>query len=249
MSVLLFVPVWLLKMLKNKNSEYKGFQPADCRVFFDFDNTISKGDVLDDIIQRFSINRDWVALQEAWLEERISAKECLLGQMKGVRISPADLSQYLTTVVLDPHFSSLLAWLRNYGVEPIIVSDNFQTIIEQVLQYNNIHGLTVYANHLEFSNDSLVPSFPYQNPNCRSCAHCKKTHFQKDDPRSIVYIGDGRSDICAAKESDRVYAKDTLLKYFQKHKLACVEFANLGDVHEHLKEEANGTVVTTQRRG
>ncbi|MCX5696960.1 MAG: hypothetical protein NTU54_03145 [Candidatus Omnitrophica bacterium] len=33
---------------------------------FDFDNTITPFDVLDDIIEKFSVNDDWVVYEEAW---------------------------------------------------------------------------------------------------------------------------------------------------------------------------------------
>jgi 2-hydroxy-3-keto-5-methylthiopentenyl-1-phosphate phosphatase len=52
----------------------------------------------------------------------------------------------------------------------------------------------------------------------------------------IIYIGDGRSDICAAKEADIVFAKDTLLEYFKKHDLPCAEFYDLGTVYQYLSE-------------
>ena len=42
----------------------------------------------------------------------------------------------------------------------------------------------------------------------------------------IIYVGDGRSDICPAKEADIVMAKGVLLKYLRSHKLPCVEFNN-----------------------
>ncbi len=236
-------------MLKNKFPNNIAFDPSDCVVFFDFDNTVSVGDILDDIIKRFSINDNWVSLQNDWLKEKISAKECLLGQMKGVRVSKQELNKYLSKVSLDPHFFKLLQWLRALGIEPVIVSDNFKPIIEQILIHKEIKGLKVYANQLRFLKDGLSLSFPYQNKDCLMCAHCKKTQFKKIDPtgkKKIIYIGDGRSDICAALSSDVVFAKDTLLKYFKKHQLDCFEFSGLVDVHDQLQEIFNGAVVASR---
>jgi len=210
------------------------------RVFFDFDNTITTIDVVFDLISRFSISRDWVVLEKAWQSGEINTRECLRGQMRNVRVSSHDLGQYLKTIRLDPYFLRLLELLRQEGVEPVIVSDNFQPIVEFILKNNGIQDAVVYANELRFFKDRLVPSFPYQNPSCPYCAHCKKTHFHDDDPGSmkkIIYIGDGRSDICAALESDIVFAKDDLLEYFRKHRRPCVEFLSLADVADHMKEE------------
>ena len=44
---------------------------SNCRVFFDFDHTITISDILDDIIRRFSINKNWMDLEKSWLEGQI----------------------------------------------------------------------------------------------------------------------------------------------------------------------------------
>jgi len=209
------------------------------RVYIDFDNTVTIGDVLNQLIKRFSINDDWKVLEKAWQLGEISAKECLIGQMRGVRIYQRELDQYLKTIKIDPHFSKLICFLKEKGIELSIVSDNFESIICTILDYNGIKGVPVYANHLRLFRNRLFPSFPHQNPECLLCAHCKKIHFVKEahsmeDP--IIYIGDGQSDICPAKEADIVLAKGVLLKYLKNQKLSCIEFKNLDQVCEYLKE-------------
>lgn len=209
------------------------------RVFLDFDNTVTLGDVLSRLIERFSINNDWKALEDAWESGEISAKECLNEQMKGVRIYQGELNEYLRTIEIDPYFVKLVDLLKEKGIEFSIVSDNFESIIKVILDYNGIKGVPVYANHLRIFRHRLFPSFPYQNPGCSFCAHCKKVHFMndshsKEDP--IIYIGDGRSDICAAREADIVLAKDKLLAYFRRHNLPCIEFNDFNMVYAYLNE-------------
>jgi 2,3-diketo-5-methylthio-1-phosphopentane phosphatase len=212
------------------------------RVFIDFDNTVTKGDVLNEMIERYSISEDWIVLEKAWQLGEISTKECLKGQMKGLRISRQELIKYLKAVQIDPYFSKLIDFLRLREIETCIVSDNFGPVIDIILENNGIKDFKIHANHLKFYKDRVFPSFPHQNPNCSFCAHCKKVHFM-DDTHSkynpIVYIGDGRSDICAAKEADIVFAKDTLLEYFKKHDLACIEFFDLAVVYEYLNERTH----------
>jgi len=209
------------------------------RFFVDFDNTITVGDVLNDLIERYSINSEWVVLERAWQLGEITTKQCLSGQMKGLRVSKEELAKFLKTVEIDPHFKRLIALLREWETEPIIVSDNFEPLIRIILENHGIKDIPVYANHLKFYKDRLFPSFPYQNPDCSFCAHCKKIHFMDDvhsKENPIVYIGDGRSDICAAKEADLVFAKDTLLEYFKQHRLCCIEIDDLRTVFQYLKE-------------
>jgi len=212
------------------------------RVFFDFDNTVTFGDVLNEMIERYSVCDDWIVLEKAWQSGEITTKECLAGQMKWIRISKQELNRYLKTVRIDPYFIKLVGLLREREIPSVIVSDNFEPIIQLILEHNGIKDFGVYANHLRFYKDRVFPSFPYQNPDCTFCAHCKKVHFMNDehsmeDP--IIYVGDGRSDICASKEADIVFAKDTLLRYRKKHDLPCIEFHDLSGVYEYLNKRTS----------
>ncbi len=210
---------------------------SECRFFIDFDNTVTLGDVLNDMIRRFSVGDDWVDLEKYWLLGEITTIKCLTGQMKGIRITQKQLNQYLKTVQIDPYFSKLVDFLRKKGVSPVILSDNFEPFIKAILENNRIEGIKVFANHIKFHKDQPIPSFPYRNPNCPFCAHCKKIHLREGHCLSktkIIYIGDGRSDFCPAMEADLVFAKDALLKYMLKKKRPCIEFRGLDDVYGYL---------------
>jgi 2-hydroxy-3-keto-5-methylthiopentenyl-1-phosphate phosphatase len=211
---------------------------ANCRVFLDFDNTMTASDVLYDLIRRFSINQQWLVLEKAWQEGKIGTKECLEGQLRNVRISKTALHKFLSKVELDPHFHQLLSLLVCEGIKPVILSDNFTYIIEWILNYHGIKDLKVYGNSLRFYRDHLIPSFPYDNPFCLKCAHCKKIHLTKDktENKLIVYVGDGRSDFCPAKVSDIVFAKDSLLRFMTKENLPHISYKHLGDVHRYFQD-------------
>jgi len=217
---------------------------SNSRFFFDFDNTITTSDVLDDIIKEFSINEDWLLLEKAWEEGRIGTKECLQGQLKNVWVSKKELRSFLKNIEIDPFFHPLLSFLRKEGTQPVILSDNFTFIIESILENHGIKNLPVYANRLDFFRDRLVPSFPYDNPLCPSCAHCKKIHLtpEKVAEKTIVYVGDGRSDLCPARVSDVVFAKDSLLKYLTQEGRSFIPYANLGNIYEYF-EVSEGLVV------
>ena len=209
----------------------------NCKIFLDFDNTVTSFDVLDDIIQRFSINRDWVDYENRWKQGKIGAKECLKGQLKSIRITKEAMVKYISTIKLDPFFQKLLVMLKKKGIHPVILSDSFSLIIRGILRSNGIKGIKVYANTVRFSKDRLIPSFPHTDQNCLRCAHCKKIHLLKIDVKDKykIYIGDGLSDICPAEHSDMVFAKGSLRRYFRGKKKPCVGFENLEDVYHYLE--------------
>ncbi|MFA6600127.1 MAG: MtnX-like HAD-IB family phosphatase [Candidatus Omnitrophota bacterium] len=211
------------------------FEEGQVIFYFDFDNTITSFDVLDDVIARFSPTEEWTVLEKAWQEGRIGSKTCLVGQMACIRATRGQLAGYLSKIAVDPYFKKLLAYLRRKNVGTAIVSDSFTFFIREILKANGVRKIDVCANELEISGNRLMPSFPHGGGDCPDCAHCKKAHVLQSRARgrTVVYVGDGRSDFCAAMEADRVYAKGTLLAHLQREGKSCVAFEDFQSVFEH----------------
>lgn len=205
-------------------------------VFFDFDNTITSSDILDNLIERFSINDDWKKTEKAWVDGKIGSRECLAQQMQGIRITKKGLSEYLSTIVIDPFFGKLLALLRSKGVQYMVLSDSFSFIIKEILRHNGIKGMKLHANELKFRKDRMAPFFPHVNSDCLRCAHCKTQHVVQHADKTTVYVGDGLSDVCPAQYAHVVFAKATLLGFFQRNKKPCMEFKDLGDVFNFFED-------------
>lgn len=206
-------------------------------VFFDFDNTMTSFDALDAIIERFAVDRRWMALEARWKKGEIGSRQCLTGQLKSLRVTKRSLQDYLDSVRVDPWTKKLFHWLKQHQAKPIILSDNFSWIINYVLKKNNIKGIKVYANRLAFKKDQLIPSFPYVS-SCSRCGHCKKSQFPVSSKgKTIVYIGDGRSDMCPASEADFVFAKDPLWSYLKKKKRPCRKFLDFKDIYRYLRKQ------------
>lgn len=212
-----------------------------CNVFFDFDNTITPFDLLDDIIEKFSIDKDWVALENAWQRGEIGSRECLEGQLRSVRVTKKDISRYLDKIRLDGHFQDLLGLLRSKCIGAVILSDNFSFFVERILHNNGVRGVKLYSNTIKFKKDRIIPAFPHANRSCPTCAHCKKMHISDAGGRGgfNIYIGDGLSDICPAEHSDAVFAKGSLLEHFTRTKRECIPFKDLSDIYRWFQEVGN----------
>jgi len=59
-------------------------------IFCDFDETITRTNVTDAVLERFAEPR-WLEIQEDWLAGKLSAREVLEYQMPLVTVSPEDL--------------------------------------------------------------------------------------------------------------------------------------------------------------
>jgi 2,3-diketo-5-methylthio-1-phosphopentane phosphatase len=210
----------------------------DFEIYFDFDNTITEFDVLDDIIRRFSLNDDWKQAEAAWEAGEIGSRECLERQLAQVRVTAAALEDYLDSIKVDPAFGPIIDLARAHQIEPVIVSDSFGGIIDRVLANNGVNGLKVWANDLRLEGDRPILAFPSFHSICSACANCKTSHLLKRNrPIGLkkIYVGDGRSDICPAGFCEILFAKDSLLEHYRAIRKDCVPFDHLGTVYLHLQ--------------
>lgn len=208
-----------------------------CVVFFDFDNTITRIDVLDDMLERFSRDDKWIQLEDKWKRGRIGSRECLDGQMRGIRLARNRLDKYLTTIKIDPSFKRLLKLCGDRSIKTIILSDNFSYILKGILKNNGISGPDIYCNSLRISGGVMTPEFPYSDKKCSGCAHCKtKNMLANVGPGfTSIYIGDGLSDLCPSRKAGLVFAKSSLKERLKAEKVPYIPFDDMGDVYEYLK--------------
>jgi len=215
----------------------KIINPEKCVVFFDFDNTIATCDVFDSMLPRFSRDDLWVRLEKEWQRGKIGSRACLEGQIRGLSIDRPILDKHLSGIKLDPYFKKIVKGLASSRVKIFVLSDNFDYILNRILKANGIKNLKIYSNKLRLANGALAPVFPYGNPSCHVCAHCKTKNLLANIGRDsiIIYIGDGRSDICPAQYADIVFAKDELLEYFKEKGMTCFAYKSLKDVYDFFK--------------
>jgi 2,3-diketo-5-methylthio-1-phosphopentane phosphatase len=208
-------------------------------VYFDFDNTVTDFDVLDEIIQRFSVNEDWKLAEAAWAAGSIGSRDCLARQLAQVRVSADALRDYLRPIRIDPAFAPILALLRSRGLEPVILSDSFTPVISAILENNGVAGLVIFANELRLEGDVPVVAFPYFNSICSTAANCKTSHlFRRQRPAGTrkIYVGDGQSDICPAGFCEILFAKGRLFRHYSAlRRENCFPFENLSTVLSHLQ--------------
>jgi len=210
---------------------------SDCAIFFDFDNTLTAFDVLDSIVETFSINKKWQDFETAWKRGRIGSKDCLSGQLRSVRIDKKGLDRYLAGIKVDPYFKKIISLLGKNGVRPVILSDSFSYFIRSILRNNGIKGVKIFSNIIKLSRGRLIPLFPHQHKSCTICGNCKTSHLPKGalSEKVIIYVGDGLSDLCPSKNSDIVFAKGSLKKYLLKEGKPFISFNDLRDVYNFMR--------------
>src|SRR5712672_1007193 len=125
-------------------------RPTGPALFFDFDNTITLGDVLDRVIERYSASEAWRDWEREWQAGRMSTPECLRRQIGNLRVSPEELQRFMSEVQVDPGFAGIIAWATARSAGLTILSDNFSSLIHAILEHQGLPAVPVMANELVF---------------------------------------------------------------------------------------------------
>ena len=141
-----------------------------------------------------------------------------------------------------------LAWLRpgfqefNYycntnGIRLYFVTNGLEFYVEALLRKAGLRNIPSYSVAVEGQPRQLRYSYPYATEECWEWGNCKckvlNQHRAKNS--KIVYIGDGKSDLCASQKADFVFARSTLLRHCEQLQLPFQEFSNFFDVPAALK--------------
>jgi 2-hydroxy-3-keto-5-methylthiopentenyl-1-phosphate phosphatase len=214
-------------------------------ILCDFDGTISLRDMGYVLLNRFS-SGDWEAIDRDFCEGKIGSKEAYSRIAKIIKGDEASVLHFVQTHSdIDPHFVSFYTYCRNQGIDVKIVSDGLDFYIKTLLEIHHLSEIPFYANSTRFhSGDRMELSFPFANEECGLCGTCKKKLVQmhRDEYDSILFVGNGLSDRCGAREADFVFAKSSLYRHCIQQDIPCHFFENFHDILFDLKKRIRGII-------
>ena len=208
-----------------------------CQLWIDFDGTLTQQDVLDELISRYAIDDSWRVIEQRWQRGEVGSRQCLTEQLDLVRISPAELDALLAGITLDPGAVALIEAMESRGVPVVVLSDCVELFIRLILERHGLGRLSVRSNTAVFHNHRLKLQCPHENARCTfGAAHCKCASMDVlgQGGRRSIYVGDGRSDLCASMKADVVFAKGVLAQCLDKESLPYVRYSTLHDVTHYL---------------
>ena len=194
-------------------------RPADAPgpplvVLIDFDGTIARSDVSDEVMRRFAVRDDWAPLEAAYLRGEIGSRTLLTRQAGLLHGETERIAAIGDDEELDPHFIPFVAFMREHSIEIEVVSDGFGFFVRPSLERLGLGDLPVFTARTSFPPDGVRIAFPNGHRTCRVCGTCKRERIlvHRRAGRYVVFIGDGFSDLYAAGHADLVFAKDHLLE-------------------------------------
>ncbi len=209
-------------------------------IFSDFDGTISLKDVGYSLFHHFSNGKNDELLPD-WKSGVMSTRDCLLAEAAMVNASPDEIYKFIDTIGIDPDFPKLLTICQEKSIPLQILSDGLDIYIKYLLEKANLTNLDFLANHAELVNNTIEITFDHENKRCQRCGICKGEIISgfresKDEPYQIIFIGDGYSDICAAKEADILFAKKDLKEYCIKEDINFISYTHFDEIVLELKQ-------------
>jgi len=215
-------------------------------MFCDFDGTITRVDVTDEILTQLA-NPSWREIEQEWACGSIGSRECLERQLALVDASAEELDALIDTIPVDPDFSQFLQWTETSKLPFYVVSDGFDYVVRRVLKRAGLNGQLhngthLFASSLAVEGRRVKASFPHTANGCaHGCATCKAEIMRRlsQGRKPVIFAGDGLSDRFAVEEADIVFAKRQLLVYCRKRGIACRPFETFADIQGSLAEILN----------
>lgn len=196
--------------------------------FCDFDGTIATDDVTDLVLNRFALPA-WRDIEMRWEIGAINSAECMREQVRLIRAERDEIDAFLEQVGIDPGFPDFKKYCDRSGIEVVIVSDGVDHFIRRVLALHGVSCARIIANRLMVTEAGFDLAFPHGRAGCRVAAGVCKCAVLEGAGRHI-FVGDGRSDFCAARRAAMVFAKGKLATYCRREAIPHAVYADFFDV-------------------
>lgn len=213
-------------------------KPVRIVVFCDFDGTVARADVGYHMFHHFSGGRCDDLLPD-WKSGVLSTRDCLLREAAMIQAPAETIYRFLDRFEIDDTFVEFERLCRANDVPVVVVSEGLDFYIKHILSRYSLAHLPLLCNHGRIENDRLHIEFPHTNTTCRRCGSCKGERIAEyrraegGDCR-VVFVGDGYSDACAAKEADLLFAKKDLQHYCLTEKIPYNRYGRFCDVTSQL---------------
>ncbi|MDO8468249.1 MAG: HAD-IB family phosphatase [Candidatus Peribacter sp.] len=221
-------------------------------VLCDFDGTIAKQDVCDDIMGQFSCN-DWRANGALFDRGFISQKQLHELFVSSLRVKPNALREFIRDrIELRNGFPLFFQTCREADITPVIVSSGwdiyirellreypvrFPESLEQILSHNR-NQIAAVCNRLEFLEDDRWQLVSQWKETSR-LSHPSKIHIaawlKTKGVTEIAMVGDGSSDYELAHFADLVFARSSLSRHCAENGIPYIFYNTFREISSVLK--------------
>jgi 2-hydroxy-3-keto-5-methylthiopentenyl-1-phosphate phosphatase len=202
----------------------------------DFDGTLTEEDVSFLILDAFA-DGDWRSIFEQYKNNLISVGNFNKRAFRMVKEDKSVLVKFVQEKArMRTGFPELLDYCSKRGFRFVIVSNGLAFYIKTLLEIIDVHDVEIYAAQSEFSDGGIEAR--YIGPDGKEIQNGFKeayvNKFIKEGYR-VISIGNGASDIPAAKLSHYAFATEPMLSLCRQMQIDCLPFNNLGDIVREME--------------
>ena len=232
--------------------------------FTDFDGTITLTDCNDLVTDHYGFGAaERAAAMRRMLDEIDNFRTGFLRMIDSWKVSLPDMISFLkNNVNLDPHFRSFVLWAREHQVPVIVLSSGFIPVIRALLSHHLGPDLASYLEIIANEPKLHAPISSFDKPQGWTIQYHDDSGFGHDksltirqyaraiaqlpvpdnEKPTLLYAGDGVSDLSAARETDLLFAKagKDLVTYCEREGLPFTEFDDWSSILEETREIYEG---------
>lgn len=222
-------------------------------VFFtDWDGTVTLEDFNDYLTDRVGMGyENRRKLNNATLDGTVTFRDAYQQMLKSIPMTFDEVVDVLSkNIQLDPGFRGFFLWARENNVPIVVVSSGMIPIIKG--QLRNLVGpdaedyIQIIANDVDVKEDGTW-DIVFRDDS--DFGHDKSTTlkpYAAQSPRPMMlYAGDGVSDLCAARETDFLFAREgrDLGTYCDREGIRYGEFTHWEQIRKSTEKLLNGSTI------
>jgi 2,3-diketo-5-methylthio-1-phosphopentane phosphatase len=230
--------------------------------FTDFDGTITLQDTNDFITDNYGMGQtERRQLFHAIIDESDTFRNTFQKMLDSWKMPfPKVLEILRDNISLDPHFREFMVWAREKHVPVIVLSSGMVPVLETLLRHllgeDLMKDIEIVANETQlrapgnsldvadgwtikfhddsgFGHDKSLTIRPYADAIAK---------MPVDERPTLLYAGDGVSDLSAARETDLLFAREgmDLVVYCEKEGIPFTEFRSWKSILQETQDIYEG---------
>ena len=203
----------------------------------DFDDTITVGNVSTLIRDTFG-PEGWLAMEEDYHSGKFSVEQSNIRQFALIKVTQGQIEDLVRSqVAAREGFVEFVESCLRTGIRLVIVSSGLDLYIKPTLDRLGLSDLEFHSGKAHVTPDGIELEYTdaYGSSMTKGLKESYTRKF-KEAGHTVIYVGDGLSDIQPAQEADFVIARSTLEKHLRAKNAPHYSFSTFDDVHARVKE-------------
>jgi len=213
-------------------------------VLSDFDGTITVEDAAVALLNEYC-SVDWYKYVRLWERHDMSLRQSLKQMYEHIVVTKPQVEDFVQkNVRVRKGFPEFIDWCGKNHIPFTIVSEGLDVVIKATLAKYQVKT-EVRTNRMLFNGNKVTIEFPETPPLCHHddneiCGTCKSSHVKnlQDEGWTVVYIGDGKTDVRPGKMADIVFGRRALARTLTEQCHYFFPFENFVTIKERL-----GTII------